>query len=151
MFRRRTRYTGHMPNQGVTRRAVVVALASLAIARAANGQRVVPIRLRIDGYIGKPPEGRDEMADLVLRCNERDYRFQVTDALVLYGEALASNVFAAVRPYKPSFFLRGPKSLLAKFADTPPGAHMRIIGQIVGPSRNLLVGEINLATHGKKQ
>jgi hypothetical protein len=130
-----------MPASDACRRTILVLLASLVIASAADA-RGLPVRLRMDGYIGKPPEGRLEMADLVLRCDGRDYRFQVTDALLLSGQGLASNLFDAVRPYRPSFFLRGPKSLLKKFAGTAPGIHMRIIGQTVGGTRELMVGEI---------
>ena len=49
----------------------------------------------MDGYIGAP-EGRREMADLVIQADGKDYRFQVTNALLLSGHGLPSSLFAAV-------------------------------------------------------
>jgi len=128
---------------------MLLLLAGLLLASAAHARRGLPIRLRMDGYIGAP-EGRREMADLVIQADGKDYRFQVTNALLLSGHGLPSSLFAAVRPFRPNFFLRGPNEVLKKFTDMPPGAHMRIVGQVTRGTRNLLVSEITPRADEKK-
>src|SRR5262245_47918738 len=94
---------------------VVACVLPVPIASGRAGSSLQ--RLRIDGYVGPPPEGRREMADLVLRAGGKDVRFQVTAATVISGNLHAANVFNRVRPYRPNFILRGSKSLLAQVGD----------------------------------
>src|SRR5262245_60530862 len=102
--------------------AMLAAFLPAAVATARVGPRLNS--LRIDGYVGPPPEGRRERADLQLRVSGKDVRFQVTGATVLSGNMLAANIFNRVRPYRPNFILRGSKSVLARVANAEPGAHL---------------------------
>src|SRR5262245_52574534 len=99
-------------------------------------------RLRMDGYVGAPPEGRRERADLLLRVGSKDVRFQVTAATVLSGDILAARIFDRVRPYRPNFILRAPPAVLAPIEGATPGARFRILGGWRPGSRDLLVSSI---------
>jgi len=134
------------------RRAVVVALACVGLACVARPPRAgaaafrVPenLRLRMEGYVGPPAAGRSEAADLTLRVGDVDRRFQVTKARVLIGDVQASEVFDAVRPYRPSFVLRGPRELLDRIAGATPGTRLVVSGEVVGgPSRDFLVAGVD--------
>ena len=126
------------------RRAVVVGvLVGLMLGAQATSARLAArmVRLRMEGYVGPPPEGRREEADLTLRVDKTDQRFQVTKATLLSG-GLASNVFDRVAPYKPSFVLRGPPELLSRVGDAMPGTRLIIVGQWRAGARDLMVGSI---------
>jgi hypothetical protein len=110
----------------VVRRALVVILALLAVTAEARMPRMV--RMRMEGYIGPPPEGRHEQADLVLRCPSTDVRFQVTKATVVSSSLLPSHVFDRVKPYRPNFYLRGPDTLLAPFCAAAGDTRWRLDG-----------------------
>jgi hypothetical protein len=99
-------------------------------------------RLRMDGYVGPRPEGRREMADLLLRAGKKDVPFQVTAATVLSGEMLPTTVFARVRPYRPNFILRGNENLLRQVENAGPGERLRIVGLWRSGARDLLVSSI---------
>jgi hypothetical protein len=120
-----------------------VALLAAVLPGPAAG-RVGPrsYRLRMDGYVGPPPEGRREMASLLIRAGKKDVRFQVTAATVLSGSMLAANIFSRVRPYRPNFILRGPRATIAPFEDAEPGTQLRIIGMWRPGGRDLMVASI---------
>ena len=120
--------------------AMLAAVLPGAVATARVGPRLYS--LRIDGYVGPPPEGRRERADLQLRVSGKNVRFQVTGATVISGNMLAANIFNQVRPYRPNFILRGSKSVLARVANAEPGAHLRILGQWRPGSRDLMVSSV---------
>jgi hypothetical protein len=126
------------------RRGAVVLLACAALAPRAVGARIRRnIRLRMEGYLGPPPAGRSEQADLTLRAGGADHRFQVTKATVLSGNALAADVFDRVRPYEPNFNLRGPKELLDRVAKASPGARLVLSGTwIGGATRDFLLASV---------
>ena len=117
---------------------VFVLPAGVSTARRAG----VSYRLRLDGYVGPAPEGRREMADLVLQAGEKNVEFQVTDATVLSGHILPSAVFSRVRPYRPNFMLRGPTDLVQQVEHAETGAKLRIVGLWRSSSRNLLLGSV---------
>jgi hypothetical protein len=120
--------------------AMVASVLPGAIADGRTGPRLH--RLRMDGYVGPPPKGRRERADLLIRAGKKDLRFQVTAATVLSGDVLPSAIFARVRPYRPNFILRGPQGLLEQVADAAPGARLRILGGWRPGSRDLLVSSV---------
>ena len=126
------------------RLVAAVAVIAVLVPSAAAARRAGPrlYGLRLDGYVGPPPEGRREMADLRMRASGKDVRFQVTAATVLSGKLLPANVFSRVRPYRPNFILRGPQELLARVADAEPGARLRIMGKWRPGSQDLLVSSI---------
>jgi hypothetical protein len=126
------------------RRDVVVLLVCAALApRAAVGSLRRNVRLRMEGYVGPPPAGRTEQADLTLGAGGRDLRFQVTKATVLSGNLMAADFFDAVRPYRPNFNLRGPRELLDRFVGATPGTRLVISGQWVGgAARDFLLASV---------
>jgi len=107
-------------------RALVVVLALVAVAAEARMPRTV--RMRMEGYIGPPHEGRHEQADLLLRCPSTDVRFQVTKATVVSSSLLPSHVFDRVKPYRPNFYLRGPDTLVAPFCAAAADTRWRFDG-----------------------
>lgn len=133
----------------IARRLLLLLVAAAALVPVLGHAQVGRhrIRLRMDGYVGAPPEGRREEADLTLRVGETYHRFQVTHAVVLSGQALAADVFDRRRPYKPSFFLRGPKELLDPLGHATPGTRLRIIGVWIPGSSDFLVASIEPPPH----
>jgi hypothetical protein len=130
-----------MKNAG--RLLAAVALLAAVLPGPAAG-RVGPrsYRLQMDGYVGPPPEGRREMANLLIRAGKKDVRFQVTGATILSGSMLAANVFNHVRPYRPNFILRGPQKVIGPLETAEPGTHLRIVGQWRPGGRDLMVSSI---------
>ena len=126
-----------------TKTLLTVALVGLALATVAGSAHALPraFRIRMEGYLGPPPEGRREEADLKLRLGKTDLRFQVTKATMLSG-GLAADVFDRVVQYTPNFILRGPDELLARVTATPPGKRLVIVGQGRYGTRDLLVGAV---------
>ena len=123
---------------------VAVAATIACLTPGAAGARMAARmhQLRMDGYVGPRAEGRREMADLVLRANGKDVSFQVTSASVLTGNMHAATVFNQVRPLRPSFFLRGDRSLIGKVQHAAPGSHLRIQGHWRSGTRDLMVSSI---------
>jgi hypothetical protein len=120
--------------------AIVTALLPGAVTEARTGPRIYTLRL--DGYVGDPPEGRRERADLRMRAGQTDVRFQVTNATVTSGSILPSTIFNRVRPYRPNFILRGKSAMLDKVEKAAPGDRLRILGGWRPGSRDLLVSSI---------
>jgi hypothetical protein len=122
----------------------LVAVLAAVLPGPAAARNVGPrsYRLRMDGYVGPPPEGRREMADLLIRAGKKDVRFQVTAATVLSGSMLAANIFSRVRPYRPNFILRGPQTVIGPFADAEAGTQLRMIGMWRPGSRDFMVASI---------
>jgi hypothetical protein len=127
--------------------AIVASVLPGAIADGRVGPRLH--RLRMDGYVGPPPEGRRERADLRLRAGDKEVRFQVTAATVLSGDVTASTIFSRVRPYRPNFILRGKQALLGQVEDAAPGTRLRILGGWRPGSRDLLVSSIETPPSAK--
>jgi hypothetical protein len=126
---------------------VAVGVVGLGLATLCGPTHALPraFRIRMEGYLGPPPDGRREEADLTLRVGKSDLRFQVTKATMLSG-GLAAKVFELVEPYKPNFTLRGAKEMLARVAATPPGQRLVIVGQGRYGTRDLLVGSVESET-----
>ncbi len=120
--------------------AIVTALLPGAVAHARTGPRL--LTLRLDGYVGDPPQGRREQADLRIRAGEKDLRFQVTGATVLSGDMLPSAIFSRVRPYRPNFILRGKQEPIERVANAAPGDRLRILGAWRPGTRELQVSSV---------
>lgn len=127
--------------------AIVTALLPGAVADARTGRLY---KLRLDGYVGDPPEGRRERADLQLRAGQKTLRFQVTTATVLSGEVMASTIFSRVRPYRPNFILRGQAALVGRVEGAAPGDRLRIVGAWRPGSRDLLLSSVEPAAEAAK-
>jgi hypothetical protein len=129
-----------------SRFGVIIATALLTAAATASARRIgvggTLQRLQLDGYIGPPAEGRVEEADLLLSCEGKNQRFQVTKGQLLGGTLLIANVYDRVRPYRPNFIVRGPKELVTRCAEAKPGDHLRVMGAWRGGSRDLYVNSV---------
>ena len=121
--------------------AIVSVLLPGAVADARTGPRLYTL-LPLDGYVGDPPEGRRERADLRIRAGQKDLRFQVTGARVTSGDILPSTIFNRVRPYRPNFILRGKPELIQRVEDAAPGDQLRIVCAWRPGSRDLLVSSV---------
>ena len=130
--------------QKVTPLVAGMAFVASVFPAAVAGGRVLPspIQVRMDGYVGPPPERRREVADLQLRAGQKDVRFQVTAARVLNGGITASEMFQQVRPFRPNFRLRGTPELIATVADAAAAARLRIIGTWRRGSRDLILSSV---------
>jgi hypothetical protein len=120
--------------------AIVSTLFSGTIAEARSAPR--PLRLNLDGYVGDPPEGRRERADLRLQAGSTEVRFQVTRARVSSSTILPTTVFNRVRPYRPNFILRGPRELIQRVAKAAPGDRLHIMGAWRSGTRDLLLSSV---------
>jgi hypothetical protein len=120
--------------------AIVSAVLSGAVAEARTGPR--PFRLTMDGYVGDPPAGRREQADLRLQAGHTDVRFQVTRSRVSGSSILPATIFSRVRPYRPNFILRGNRELIQRVEHAAPGDHLRIEGGWRSGSRDLLLWSV---------
>lgn len=123
--------------------AAVAIVTALLPGAVADARRLPPLHtLRLDGYVGDPPEGHRERADLRVRAGQKDLRFQVTGVTVLSGNLTASAIFSRVRPQRPNFILRGKQALIERVVDARPGDRLRILGAWRPGSRDLLVSSV---------
>ena len=120
--------------------AIVTTVLSGAVVEARTGPR--PVRLTLDGFVGNPPAGRREQADLRLQAGGTDVRFQVTRARVSGSSILPATIFSRVRPYRPNFILRGNRELIQRVEHAAPGDHLRIEGGWRSGSRDLLLWSV---------
>ena len=120
--------------------AIVSTVLSGAVAEAGTGQRLV--RLTMNGYVGDPPAGRREQADLRLQAGHAAVRFQVTRARVSASSILPATIFSRVRPYRPNFILRGNRELIQRVEQAAPGDHLRIEGGWRSGTRDLLLSSV---------
>ena len=114
----------------------------LPLSVAAQRRLPSPIMIRIDGYLGPPPSGRHEVADLTLGAARNEVQFQVTDARVITGAMTAQSVFRQVRPYRPNFRLHGSPDLVARVMTAAPAARLRLIGTWRPGSRQLHLSSV---------
>jgi hypothetical protein len=131
-----------LPTWRVIATLLLLSCLAAAEARAATAPRLNTLRL--DGYVGPPPAARHEVADLWLRAGAGEVRFQVTDARVIAGGSRASTILREVRRFRPNFTLRGPAELVARVADAPLGARLRLIGTCRIGARDLSLTAVEI-------
>jgi len=126
------------------RSAAMAVLIGLVLAPHAADARPIRriFRLRMEGYVGAPAEGRREQADLTLGVDTKKQRFQVTKATLLSDDGLPADVFDRVKPYEPNFILRGPKELLARVGEAVSGTRLVISGEWIEGSRDFLLASV---------
>jgi len=127
----------------VTALLLFSALLPTVVPTVVSAQRTSRMyTVRMDGYVGQPPEDRREMADLRLRAAGEDVRFQLTGAKMMTGSISIQSFLNRVRPYSPNLILRGPKDQLARVANAPRGAVLRITGSWRPGSQDLLIQSV---------
>jgi hypothetical protein len=116
-------------SRGLLRAALALLMLAGSTPAAAGAATVQRLNtLRMDGYVGDPPPNRRERADLTMRAGQTLVRFQVTEARVIKGNSTGATILREVRRFRPNFTLRGPAELVAKVAEAPLGARLRIFG-----------------------
>jgi hypothetical protein len=85
------------------------------------------------------------MEDLTLGDGRDELHFQLKDLRVMNSGRLAGDVLSAVRPYRPNFYLRGPKELVQKLRAAGENDFVRIMGYRRLGSRDLMVSAIEVA------
>jgi hypothetical protein len=126
-----------------SRLAVLVLIAAALVAGGAVAQPMPrPITVRLEGYVGPPPERRHELADLHLRADRVDVRFQVTNAFITQGRATTTSMFAELRPRRPSLTLRGTPELVAMVAGAAEGTRLRMLGNWRRGSRDFFLSSV---------
>ena len=102
---------------------LVSALLPTVVPTVVSAQRTSRMyTVRLDGYVGQPPEDRREMADLRLRAAGDDVRFQLTNARMMTGSISIQSFLVGCARSSPNLILRGPKDPLARVAHAPRGA-----------------------------
>lgn len=130
------------------RSLVVAAIALLLLGGAAAAQPLPrPIGVRLEGYVGPPPERRHELADLHLRAERTDVRFQVTHAFITHGRTSPGAMFAELRPRRPNLTLRGTPELIRLVADAAEGTRLRMLGTWRRGSRDFFLSSVEVLPH----
>ena len=128
---------------------LVLTTIALAAAMMLGGEAIAqpmprPITVRLEGYVGQPPERRHELADLHLRADRADVRFQVTNAFITQGRATTTSMFAELRPRRPSLILRGTPELVAMVAGAAEGTRLRMLGNWRRGSRDFFLSSVEV-------
>ena len=122
--------------------AVALAFALVAVSAVAGAIRPLPMRLRIEGYVGTPPTGVVSLARWVVAVEDRQYSLTVTklqpgaSAKVAYWDILN-----ALEPLPIAMTLMGKRATLAAFTGTPDGQKIALTGSFEwrrGPATFLL-------------
>jgi hypothetical protein len=122
--------------------AAIAALVLCAAAPAAAQPLQRPNTVRLEGYVGPPPERRHEVADLTLRAGDVDLRFQVTNARVMAGRISTTQMFAELRPRRPNLTMRGEPALIQRVAGAAPGTTLRMLGTWRRGSRDFFLSTV---------
>ena len=125
--------------------ATAALVAAILFSGAVTAQPMPrPITVRLEGYVGPPPERRHELADLHLRADRVDVRFQVTNAFITQGRATTTSMFAELRPRRPSLTLRGTPELIGMVAGAAEGTRLRMLGNWRRGSRDFFLSSVEV-------
>jgi hypothetical protein len=122
--------------------AIALAFSLVAVSAAAGPIRPLPMRLRIEGYVGTAPAGVVSLARWVVAVGDRRYSLTVTklqpgaSAKVAYWDILN-----ALEPLPIAMTLMGKRATLATFTGTPDGQKIALTGSFEwrrGPATLLL-------------
>ena len=132
----------------MSRAAIAVVLLSLVVGvlpATARRIRPMPLRLRIEGYVGAPPTGVVALARWVVDVQGAQYTLTVTtlepgaSAKIAYWD-----IINALEPLPVAMTLFGKTATLAAFTHAAPGQQIAIDGAFElrrGPS-SLLVNRV---------
>lgn len=132
------------------RQALVVAVLSIgfvvALRAESDARRLAPLShpelIRLAGSVREPRPEDKGTDDLTLDVKGKTYRFQLTDLKVMSGSRLPGSILAAVRLYRPNFFLHGPEVMTSRLDQAKPDNVIVILGYFRLGSRTLMVNEI---------
>jgi hypothetical protein len=126
--------------------AVLLAVATTLIVEPALARRFgtqIDL-LRLEGRLGAPRPDDKGTEDLTLQDGRDELHFQLTDLRVMNSGRLAGDVLAAVRPYRPTFYLRGPDELKQKLRAAGENDRLTIMGYRRLGSRDLMVSGVEV-------
>ena len=135
---------------GHRRRALAATLLSIgfvvALRAESAARRLAPLShpelIRLTGSVREPRPEDKGTEDLTLDVKGKTYRFQLTDLKVMNGSRLPGSILAAVRLYRPNFFLHGPEAMTSRLDQAKPDNVVVILGYFRLGSRTLMVNEI---------
>lgn len=118
-----------------------VALSSAALAQTAAPASIL---VRIEGYVGAQSPAANLLAKWRVNRDRDVYDLQVTQLLVLTGDAKPADIINALRPLSPAFSLAGNPKVLQLFTDAPANRKMAITGylRIEPPIRELVLSKV---------
>jgi hypothetical protein len=127
-----------------------VCLALLHLSVSANAGTFIqrglqkPIQILVEGYVGAKPANLVPEVSWIVGCLGKTYALHVSRLLVLTGDVSPFNIENAVEPYRTNFYLQGHEAALNRFASTPPGEKIVLIGFLIG-AQQLVIGRIGAA------
>ena len=141
-----------MRTSRLRRQALVAAVLSIgfvaALRGASAGRPLAPVRrpelIRLTGQVREPRPEDKGTDDFTLDLKGKQYRFQLSDLKVMNGSRLPGSLLAAVRLYRPNFFLHGPAAMTSHLDEAKPDDQVVILGYFRLGSRTLMVNEIKV-------
>jgi hypothetical protein len=115
---------------GYGRRLLTVCLLVLLAALPAHARRgaMVPINVRIIGYVGSAPAGVRPQSTWLLRDRHREYKLHVDQLIVRASGPSALDIDAALSPYDYRLQLAGDQATLDRFRALQPDQRVVIDG-----------------------
>ena len=98
--------------------------------------------IKMTGFINAEVEKTETrpVVTLALPGQQKRYKFLVTDTKLLAGPLRTpSDILAEVKPYTTSFYLRGPKDVIAQVSTAAPTEPIAITGEYSRNGRLLFV------------
>jgi hypothetical protein len=133
---------------GYGRRLLTVCLLVLLVAGPALARRgaMVPISVRIIGYVGVAPAGVRPQATWLLRDGHREYKLQVDQLNVRASGPSALDIDAALSPYDYRLQLAGDREALDRFRALQAGQRVVIDGllRLQAAARYLMLSRIEV-------
>lgn len=127
-------------------RLVWLALLLLLGAGSASARVIVPIGVRISGYVGEKPAGINTPFEWVVARKRTQIRLYVQKLTVKTGQVSASDIDNAVNPYTVNFQLAGEKTALATLVSAPSGSRVVVDAylEIGGGARMMMVNGVEV-------
>lgn len=124
---------------------LAVLAAWLVLAPAAEA-RLLTRTVRLEGYVGKAPEGARAEARWTVDAGEQKVDLIVTRLSIVSGTGTPSDVVQALKPYRAAAFrIVGDEKEVAKLAGATAGSRFDMQGVLrLGPARTLLLSTLRV-------
>ena len=115
-----------------------------------------PLRplIKLIGFLSEPGPavGPKPVLTLALAGDDKRYSFTLTDMRIMAGPLITpGDILSQVRPYSTSFYLRGPREVMAEISDTAPGQQLSILAEYSRADRVLFVQGVEKSEEPRKQ
>lgn len=120
-------------------RLAVVMLAALLsqaclwvcpLAGQARPLAVAPVTVRMEGFVGRQPEGTPLEATWQLRVGKQKVDLYVTKLQILTGNLSPSNLTQALQPYRPALTIAARQADQDLILKAPPDQRIAISGML---------------------